>query len=581
MASFHHFSRVARIDLGDAHRLLISQRELLRAIATASLGRDEGALNEVLHRAAAAASTSLTARPQLILPPPTHPTLAVATWNSVLASLRHAVHVARESLPAVGSVAAIAAIAALAMHVTSVWVPRWMAANNRPTTTRRTTTRRRAASTTTPTTPTDAATAPATPLTPDEVAGLMEEVTALRAELEHYRAHTRDVDALVASHEHESATASAHVAQLEEVNAALARSVEALEAELGVRRAAEEGLRGEVAGLRGAVAHLTEERDRADARMQALEGSLESLRVLFSSIAGGPPAPGAASPASFRRGSAASSVGAAPHLPPHLFEPPSPGMDVLSGSQFGSALLARGSPAVRDAAATAILDDAAASFLSHASSASLVDARRTSLVSPSPSPSVTSLVGVDVAAPATTTTSAADLTASAVSAATPIVYPELLTDHRVAGSVAWGDAVSAAASAAPEMTEVAGLGLSDVAARRSPPAAVLEVLPADDAAGVSAMLGRWSPPPFSAQGAARDAEMYGSTVSAPAVMRVVTTQSPPPRRSMSVPTFGELGSGPRVAAAGRTWRVEEQQAPGSASVSEDEWEDVKRELRRL
>ncbi|KAI8849638.1 hypothetical protein BC829DRAFT_181309 [Chytridium lagenaria] len=81
----------------------------------------------------------------------------------------------------------------------------------------------------------------------------MAEITALRAELEQYRTIHGDMDHLVASHELESTAAAAHVSNLEAVNKALTKSVETLEAELSIRRAAEDGLRGEVNHLKNVV----------------------------------------------------------------------------------------------------------------------------------------------------------------------------------------------------------------------------------------------------------------------------------------------------------------------------------------
>ncbi|KAJ3211650.1 hypothetical protein HDU67_004373 [Dinochytrium kinnereticum] len=276
MASFHHFQRVAtRFDLGDAHRLLLSQRELLRAIASASFGRDEAALNEVLHRAAAAASTTLAARPQLILPPPSNPSLAAATWTSLVSSLRHAVHVARESLPVVGGVAAVAAVAAIALHVTSVWIPHWAEAA--------------AAASTQPSTRRKSRRATVVAASETDVTDLVAEVTALRAELQQYRNVHGEVDGIIDANVVEGVNSASYVANLEAVNKALAKSVETLEAELEVRKAAENGLRGEVERLKGVVDGLTLERERDESRMRALEGSLDSLRVLFSSIAAASP----------------------------------------------------------------------------------------------------------------------------------------------------------------------------------------------------------------------------------------------------------------------------------------------------
>ncbi|KAJ3159355.1 hypothetical protein HK101_001074 [Irineochytrium annulatum] len=296
--SVHHLGHIGirlRTDLlPDAHRLLLSQRELFRAISTAAIGRDEAALTEVLSRAASAASASLATvgRSQLILAPPANPNLAAATWAHLVNSARQAVAVARESIPVVGGVAAAVAIAVIGTEIVSVWLPRWMAAAGIESSSRAARRRRRAAAEAEineGAAPANASAAPdvgAVPST-EQVQDLMAEVTALKAELARYQHVNLEISSAVPTREHEVdyGSAAAHIKHLEAVNKALTHQVSTLEAELASRRKNEEGLKGEVEKLKGQVDELQEERERSERRMLALEGSLDSLRMLFSSIA--------------------------------------------------------------------------------------------------------------------------------------------------------------------------------------------------------------------------------------------------------------------------------------------------------
>ncbi|KAJ3102214.1 hypothetical protein HDU97_000711 [Phlyctochytrium planicorne] len=268
--AFHTFHRViatsGRIEFADAHRIIFSQqRELMRAIQGASeaVGNDDSVLNEVLNRAANAASSQLALAPQilpLVAPATANPTLAASTWTNFVSTLRHAVKVARETLPIAGRITAVAAVAALAMHLTVVYGPRLMQAVQDWSQERR-----------------------QEPAPAGEVEDLMGEVTALRAELERYK--KRDAEGDV----EESLglkIAKEEVKRLEAANRALLQSVADLEKEVATRKGQEEKMGKEVERLRGLVEGLEEEKERNEKRMEQLELSLEHLTGLFMSIAG-------------------------------------------------------------------------------------------------------------------------------------------------------------------------------------------------------------------------------------------------------------------------------------------------------
>ncbi|KAI9336864.1 hypothetical protein DFJ73DRAFT_850015 [Zopfochytrium polystomum] len=254
--------------------------------------------------------------------------------------MRKSVTVAREALPYAGGVAVASAAAAVAFHVASVSVPQWMKQEERRR--KRTKNTQRLLPVTADElaemTPAEQHTALAAVATaavsaksaslpaPAEmnVEDLVAEVTALRAEVERFRAEaaaaamaSQTPDILKASSSPEPAQdatlaafdpsepiilsptlQSIHIASLEAANAQLRETVKRLNAELDERTARENALRREieqlssqaasseekVVGLRTVVSRLMDDRDTQEKRIEILENNIDQLRTLFTSM---------------------------------------------------------------------------------------------------------------------------------------------------------------------------------------------------------------------------------------------------------------------------------------------------------
>ncbi|KAJ1543057.1 hypothetical protein HK405_009553 [Cladochytrium tenue] len=289
--------------------------------------------------AAAAASTAVASGPAFGIAP----ALAAATWTRFLELLRNSVSVAREALPWAGGVAVASAAAAVAFHVAAVGVPAWSRAARRRA-------RRGAGRATAPGEPADLADLYDS-VSPDEIAALslptaaaasasvasasprphpadmpvdalIAEVTALRLEVERFRAEAAAAAALGSSATPLSASSkpalllpksvlddeaaallhpdleAAHLRSLEEANAVLRATVDRLNAELKDRASRELALKNEVGlltaqaadsdreviKLRGEVGRLMEDRDTQERRIGLLENNIDQLRTLFTSM---------------------------------------------------------------------------------------------------------------------------------------------------------------------------------------------------------------------------------------------------------------------------------------------------------
>ncbi|KAJ3406109.1 hypothetical protein HDV05_006173 [Chytridiales sp. JEL 0842] len=344
---YHHlrfFPTATRIGLMDTHRFLATHRDMLRALSTAALSREDAALAEVLEQASKMANALTVATVAPSVSPISqmayniNPNLAASTWARFISTLKTAVSMAGKALPWAGGVALVAAASAITFHLATVKVPQWVKEHER----RMARMKAREAS----------AAANAIGLEPEDVNKLLEEVTALRAEVGVYRnaaalststgltpaspRATSLEDSMIFADPYLTA---AHIKSLESANASLRDALETMTLELqrrvqqGQKMAAEIrelqerclGADSEVEKLKEEIESLRMDREVQGRKVAVLEENLEQLRTLFSSIAASRGNSRAASPAP----STASSVSL-------LLEPLVPVADLSGSSIAGS-----------------------------------------------------------------------------------------------------------------------------------------------------------------------------------------------------------------------------------------------------
>jgi septal ring factor EnvC (AmiA/AmiB activator) len=231
-----------------------------------------------------------------------NPALAASTWARLMSTLRQAVTVARKALPWAGGVALITAASAIAFHIATVKVPDWIKQTERRAARIKAREARRAA---------EVASASGN----SEVNNLMEELTALRAEVDMYRNAAMGTSALITNNSSpdlylppvpgdysmsnnllhmDTHMTLAHIKSLEAANASLREALSAMSAELDHRvrqgtamvselkdlQAKCQTSEGEVERLNKEIQTLQTDKDAQGRRIAVLEENLEQLRVV-------------------------------------------------------------------------------------------------------------------------------------------------------------------------------------------------------------------------------------------------------------------------------------------------------------
>ncbi|KAJ3088482.1 hypothetical protein HK100_008025 [Physocladia obscura] len=223
------------------------------------------------------------------------PTLAIDSWKNLIGLLKTAVANASKALPYAAGVALAATAAAIALHVLTVRLPDW---------------RRYFEARNSTVTEIPDASPRADPARMD-FADLTAEVTALRAEIDTYRAGALAPKQKELMNSAYAEASEAQIRSLEHANAILKDNVSALAKELKIRERsaamiqeldnALQNERSSVQNLLWEVESLKAEKDTQERRVKNLENNLEELRVLFEGIRSRP-----TSRASSRLGSSSS-----------------------------------------------------------------------------------------------------------------------------------------------------------------------------------------------------------------------------------------------------------------------------------